>query len=132
MSMTDPIADLLCRIRNAAKAQHKAVDVPYSNIKRDIVRILDEMRFVKRFSVLKVDGHDTLRVWLRYNKNDEPIITGMERISRPGLRHYVNAGDLYKLQQKLGTMIVSTSNGVMTHKDALEKKIGGELICRVW
>jgi len=132
MSMTDPISDLLCRIRNAAKARHKAVDIPYSNLKKEIVRILDELRFIKRFSEIKIDSKPFLRVWMRYNKNDESIISGLESVSKPGLRVYASADDLFKMQQKVGTMIVSTSSGVMTHQDALRSRIGGELICRIW
>jgi small subunit ribosomal protein S8 len=130
--MTDPVADLLCRIRNAAKAQHKAVDVPASNLKREIVKLLNEMRFIRKYSELNIGGKKFLRIWLRYNKNDESIITGLERVSKPGLRVYVNTEDLFKLQQKVGTMLVSTSQGVLTHKQALKANIGGEILCRVW
>lgn len=132
MSMTDPISDLLCRIRNAAKAKHKAVDIPASRLKNEVARILNDLRYIKKFSLIKIDGKPVLRIWMRYNKNDESIISGLERISKPGLRIYVSSEDLFKLQQKVGTMIVSTSSGVMTHKDALKAKVGGELICRVW
>ena len=132
MSMTDPISDLLVRIRNAAKAKHKAVDVPYSNLKKEIVRILAELRFIKRFSELNLDNKPYLRIWLRYNKDDESIISGLERVSRPGLRVYASSDDLFRLQQKVGTMIISTSSGVMTHQQALKSRIGGELLCRVW
>ena len=130
--MTDPISDLLCRIRNAAKAKHKAVDIPASRLKNEVARILNDLRYIKKFSLIKIDGKPVLRIWMRYNKNDESIISGLERISKPGLRIYVSSEDLFKLQQKVGTMIVSTSSGVMTHKDALKAKVGGELICRVW
>lgn len=132
MSMTDPISDLLCRIRNAAKAKHKAVDIPYSNLKKEIVRILSELRFIKRFSELNLENKPYLRVWLRYNKDDESIISGLERVSKPGLRVYASADDLFRLQQKVGTMIISTSSGIMTHQQALKSRIGGELLCRVW
>jgi len=132
MSMTDPISDLLCRIRNAAKAQHTAVDVPASKLKVEVARILNDLRFIKKYSLIRIEGKPVLRIWMRYNKNDESIISGLERISKPGLRVYVSSDDIFKLQQKVGTMIVSTSSGVMTHKDALRSKIGGELICRVW
>jgi small subunit ribosomal protein S8 len=130
--MTDPISDLLVRIRNAAKAKHKAVDIPYSNLKKEIVRILSELRFIKRFSELNLENKPYLRVWLRYNKDDESIISGLERVSKPGLRVYASADDLFRLQQKVGTMIISTSSGVMTHQQALKSRIGGELLCRVW
>ena len=132
MSMTDPISDLLCRIRNAAKAKHKAVDIPASRLKNEVARILNDLRFIKKYSLIRIEGKPVLRIWMRYNKNDESIISGLERVSKPGLRIYVSSDDLFKLQQKVGTMIVSTSSGVMTHKDALKAKVGGELLCRVW
>jgi small subunit ribosomal protein S8 len=130
--MTDPVSDLLIRIKNAAKAKHKAVDVPAARMKNEIARLLSELRFIKRSSVIKVDGKPILRIWLRYNKNDESIISGLERISRPGLRRYASADEMFRLQQEVGTMIVSTSSGIMTHQQALKNHIGGELVCRVW
>ncbi|MBD3218718.1 MAG: 30S ribosomal protein S8 [candidate division Zixibacteria bacterium] len=132
MSMTDPVSDLLIRIKNAAKAKHKAVDVPAARLKNEIARLLSELRFIKRSSVIKVDGKPILRIWLRYNKNDESIISGLERISRPGLRRYASADEMFRLQQEVGTMIVSTSSGIMTDQQALKNHIGGELVCRVW
>ncbi len=132
MSMTDPISDLLVRIRNGAKAKHKAVDMPASNFKTSVAEIFNQLRFIKKYAVVNIDNKPVLRVWLRYNKNDESIISGMERISKPGLRVYASADDLFRMQQKVGYMIVSTSSGVMTHKQALKNKIGGEIICRIW
>jgi small subunit ribosomal protein S8 len=132
MGMTDPISDLIIRIKNAAKAKHKAVDMPASNLKVEIARILNELRFIKRYSKITVDGKPVLRVWLRYNKNDESIITGLERISKPGLRVYASSADLFKLKQEVGVKIISTSSGIMTDQQALKSNIGGELICRVW
>ncbi len=132
MGMTDPISDLIIRIKNAAKAKHKAVDMPASNLKVEIARILNELRFIKRYSRITVDGKPVLRVWLRYNKNDESIITGLERISKPGLRVYASSADLFKLKQEVGVKIISTSSGIMTDQQALKSNIGGELICRVW
>ncbi len=132
MGMTDPISDMIIRIKNAAKAKHKAVDMPASNLLVEIARILDELRFIKSHSKIVVDGKPVLRVWLRYNKNDESIITGLERISKPGLRIYASATDLFKLKQEVGVKIISTSSGIMTDQQALKSHIGGELICRVW
>jgi len=132
MSMTDPISDLIIRIKNAARAKHKAVDMPAAGLKQEVARILNELRFIKDFSVIKVDGKPILRIWLRYNKDDQSIISGFERISKPGLRVYAASKALFRLQQKVGTMIVSTSRGVMTHQQALKARIGGELLCRVW
>jgi len=132
MSMTDPISDLLVRIRNGAKAKHKAVDMPASNFKASVAKIFDELRFIKKYALINIDNKPVLRIWLRYNKNDESIITGMERISKPGLRVYASSDDIFRMQQKVGYMIVSTSSGVMTHKQALKNKIGGEIICRIW
>jgi small subunit ribosomal protein S8 len=132
MGMTDPISDMIIRVKNAAKAKHKAVDIPASNLKVEIARILDELRFIKRYSKIVIDGKPVLRVWLRYNKNDESIITGLERISKPGLRVYASSDDLFRLKQEVGVKIISTSSGIMTDQQALKSKIGGELICRVW
>ena len=132
MGMTDPVSDLIIRIKNAAKAKHKAVDMPASNTKVEIARILNDLRFIKDYSKITAEGKPVLRIWLRYNKNDESIISGLERISKPGLRIYASANDLFKLRQEVGVKIVSTSSGIMTDQQALKSNIGGELICRVW
>ncbi len=133
MAVTDPIADLLTRIRNGAKAKRRAVDVPRSRLKRDIAHILKKERYVNDVVEYEDNKQGILRIFLRYNKDDNSVISGIERISRPGLRRYVNATEVpYMGRRKMGITIVSTSSGVMTNKAAGQKKIGGELLCRVW
>jgi small subunit ribosomal protein S8 len=131
--MTDPVADLLTRIRNASKAKKTAVDVPASNLKREIVRILKEHRFVRDMIDLPDDKQGILRVYLRYANGDIPIIKGIQRVSRPGLRRYFDAEMVRSsTHNQRGMMIVSTSQGVMTNFDAAQKGIGGEVMVRCW
>ena len=133
MSMTDPVADLLTRIRNASKARHNAVDIPASNLKAEIIRILKENNFVRDVTTLPDNKQGILRVYLLYAKGDTPIIKGLQRVSRPGLRTYVNAEDVRLTTHNIrGMMVVSTSQGVMTNFQAAEKGIGGEVLCRCW
>ncbi len=132
MSMTDPIADMLTRIRNAAKAQHRVVDIPSSNVKRDIARILHELGFVRDFTEVKDSLQGVLRVFLKYSKKDESVILGLERVSRPGLRKYVTIDEIRKLGYQVGTTVISTSRGIMTHEDALKAGVGGEALFRIW
>lgn len=131
--MTDPIADLLTRLRNASKARKNAVDIPASGLKREIVRILQENKFLNDMVELPDNKQGILRVYLRYNRNDEPVFKGLERISKPGLRQYYDAQKIKSTTHHVrGLMIVSTSQGVMTNFEAAQKSIGGELICRCW
>ncbi len=133
MSMTDPVADLLTRIRNASKARKPAVDVPTSKLKREIVRILTENKFLRDYVELPDNKQGLLRIYLRYSRDDEPVIKGIERVSKPGLRQYVAAGDVRSSTFNMrGMQIISTSNGVMTNFDAAKRNIGGELIMRCW
>jgi len=133
MSMTDPVADLLTRIRNASKARHNAVDVPASKLKAEIVRILKENNFVKDVVTMPDNKQGVLRVYLLYAGGDTPIIKGLQRMSRPGLRNYAAAEDIrLTTHHQRGMMIVSTSQGVMTNFQAAEKGIGGEVLCRCW
>ena len=132
MSMTDPIADMLTRIRNAAKAQHRMVDIPSSNVKKDIARILHELGFIREYSETKDSKQGILRVYLKYSKKDESVILGLERVSKPGLRRYVTTDDMKKLGYQVGTTVISTSRGIMTHEDALKAGVGGEALLRVW
>jgi len=132
MSMTDPIADMLTRIRNAAKAQHRMVDIPSSNVKKDIARILRELGFIREYSETKDSKQGILRVYLKYTKKDESVILGLERVSRPGLRRYVTIDNMKKLGYQVGTTVISTSRGIMTHEDALKAGVGGEALLRVW
>ncbi len=133
MSMTDPIADMLTRIRNASKARHKAADVPASKLKREIARILKENRYIKDYIDLPDNKQGILRIYLKYSRDDEPIIKGLQRISRPGLRRYLSATEAVRFSiGTRGIMIISTSSGVMTTREAVHRKVGGEAVCSVW
>ena len=132
MVMTDPIADFLTRIRNANQAKHEVLEVPASNIKKGIATILKNEGFVKNVEFIEDDKQGIIRVFLKYGKNNERVISGLRRISKPGLRSYVKADAVPKVLNGLGIAILSTSEGVMTDKDARAKKIGGEVIAYVW
>jgi len=132
MSMTDPIADLLTRIRNALIARHDRVDVPASKIKVAIVRILKDEGFIKNFKVSKDNKQGMIRVFLKYSDRNTPVINGLERISKPGRRVYQKSADILPVLSGLGVAIVSTSTGVMTDKEARRQNIGGEMICQIW
>ncbi len=133
MSMTDPVADLLTRIRNGSKARKPAVDVPASNVKREIVRILKETNFVRDYIDLPDNKQGILRVYLRYSRGDVPVIRGLQRLSSPGLRKYVDV-EAVRLSTRFtqGISIVSTSQGMMTNHDAAKRGVGGELMVRCW
>jgi small subunit ribosomal protein S8 len=133
MSMTDPIADMLTRIRNGAKAKRKAVDVPASNVKREIARVLIQEKYLKDMVELPDNRQGILRLYLKYSRDDLPIIKGLQRISRPGLRKYYGLDDLKSLRgHQVGVSILSTSQGVMTNMEAFKKGLGGEAICNIW
>lgn len=133
MSMTDPIADMLTRIRNASKARMKAVDVPASKLKREIARILKERQYVKDYIEIPDGKQGIVRVYLKYSREDKPIIRGLRRVSRPGLRKYVSTKDAFQYGYgRQGIIILSTSSGVMTNDEAAQKKVGGEAVCAVW
>lgn len=131
--MTDPIADLLTRIRNGSKAKKNAVDVPASGLKREIVRILQEHKYINDMIELPDNKQGILRIYLRYNRQDEPVIRGLVRISKPGLRQYYDSDKIVSTTHNMrGMMIVSTSSGVMTNYEAAKKGVGGEMLCRCW
>ena len=130
--MTDPIADFLTRIRNANMVRHDSLEVPASKIKRNIAEILKNEGFVRDVEYIDDDKQGIIRVFLKYGKNNERVISGLRRISKPGLRSYVKADAVPKVLNGLGIAILSTSEGVMTDKDARAKKIGGEVIAYVW
>jgi small subunit ribosomal protein S8 len=132
MSMTDPIADLLTRIRNAARAGHKKLAVPSSRMKREIARLLAENNYLRSYAEVPASPQNRLVIRLRYTPQHDSVITGLERVSRPGLRRYGSAEDVRAMQRKLGLTIVSTSRGIMTGREAAEQGIGGEILCRVW
>lgn len=130
--MTDPIADMLTRIRNGNDAKHSSVDIPASNIKKDLAGILVEEGFIKSFDVIDDGKQGVIRVELKYGQNKEKVMSGIRRISKPGLRVYVKADEVPKVLGGLGIAIVSTSKGIMTDKSARKENIGGEVICYVW
>ncbi len=128
----DPVADFLTRIRNGLQADHDAVDIPASGLKTELARILTEQGYVESYSVEPARVGQNLRVTLKYTEDRKPVIMGMERVSRPGRRTYVGAGEVPKVQGGMGTTIVSTSHGVMTGHDARRAGVGGELVAKVW
>ncbi len=133
MSMTDPLADMLTRIRNACKARKTAVDVPASNLKRQVARIMIEENFLKDMLEIPDGKQGILRIYLKYSKDDEPIIRGLRRLSVPGRKYYINLEELQNItRSRIGVTIVSTSRGVMSNARALESKIGGEALCNIW
>jgi small subunit ribosomal protein S8 len=133
MSMTDPIADLLTRIRNASKAKKPAVDIPASKVKRQIVGILKDTNFVRDMVELPDNKQGILRVYLRYSKGDIPIIKGIQRISSPGLHKYLDAEKVrLSTFNTRGISIISTSSGIMTNYEAAKRRIGGEIMLRCW
>ena len=132
MVMTDPIADYLTRIRNANMAKHDSVEIPASNIKKSISEILKREGFIRDYEVADDNKQGVIKVFLKYGPDGERVISGLRRISKPGLRNYVSAEDLPKVLNGLGIAIVSTSAGVITDKEARQKNVGGEVIAYVW
>ncbi|MBU5668895.1 30S ribosomal protein S8 [Peptoniphilus sp. MSJ-1] len=130
--MTDPIADMLSRIRNANSARHTSVDIPCSNIKKEIAKILLEEGYIKGYDVLEDDKQGMIKVDLKYAESGERVISGLKRISKPGLRVYVKCEDVPKVLGGLGIAIISTSKGIITDKQARNEGVGGEVICYVW
>ncbi|MDU2503499.1 MAG: 30S ribosomal protein S8 [Peptoniphilus sp.] len=130
--MTDPIADMLSRIRNANNARHKSVDVPCSNIKKEIAKILLDEGYIKGYDVVEDDKQGMIKIDLKYSQDGERVISGLKRISKPGLRVYVKCDDVPKVLGGLGIAIISTSKGIITDKMARQEKVGGEVICYVW
>lgn len=130
--MTDPIADMLTRIRNANKANHKSVSLPSSNEKKAIAQILLDEGYISSFNVEEDDKQGILTIDLKYTENGEKVISGLRRISKPGLRVYAKANEIPKVLNGLGTAIVSTSKGLLTDKAARRENVGGEVICYVW
>ena len=132
MQITDTIADMLTRIRNANSAKHDTVDIPASNMKKAIAQILVDEGFVKGFTVIEDGKQGIIRMTLKYGENKSPVITGLRRVSKPGLRIYSNCEDMPKVMRGLGIAIVSTSKGVMTDKKARREHVGGEVLAFVW
>ena len=132
MNLTDPIADMLTRIRNAAKQKHATVDVPYSNVKNEISNILLAEGYIADREVVENGTHKNIRITLKYGENKSPVITGLRRVSKPGLRIYSSCEDMPKVRKGLGIAVVSTSKGIMTDKKARELHVGGEVLAFVW
>ena len=132
MVMTDPIADFLTRIRNANQANHEVLEVPASNIKKGIAEILKREGFVKNVEIIEDDKQGIIRVFLKYGQNGEKVITGLKRVLKLGLRVYKKRDDLPKVLNGLGIAILSTSEGLLTDKEARQKNVGGEVIAYVW
>lgn len=132
MSVSDPIADMLTKIRNAASAGHESVDVPASKMKWEIISILKSEGYVKNCKKLTQDGLNSIRIFLKYDDKELPVIHGIEKVSTPGRRVYAGYKNLPRVFNGYGTLIVSTSKGIITGKAAGENQVGGELICKVW
>jgi small subunit ribosomal protein S8 len=132
MSMTDPIADMLTRIRNGITSHHERVELPASKLKVEVARILKKEGFIRNFAVKEEEPQSVLRIDLKYSENGEPVIHGIERISRPGRRVYRNKQEIPRVLGGLGLAIVSTSKGVLSGQDAVKSGVGGEVLCQVW
>ncbi|GJM44014.1 MAG: 30S ribosomal protein S8 [Gemmatimonadota bacterium] len=133
MAMSDPIADMLTRIRNAGTAGHKRTDIPASKMKLEIARVLLKERFIANYKFIEDEGpQGHIRVYLKYTPDDEPVINGIQRVSKPGLRRYAGAQKMPRVLGGMGVSIVSTSRGIMTSREATKVGVGGEILCSVW
>ncbi len=132
MSMTDPVADMLTRIRNANKAGHEKVDIPASRLKTDIANILKKEKFIKNYKFIEDHKQGILRIYLKYGPKNERILTNLKRVSKPGLRVYVDSDNIPRVVGGLGIAVISTSKGVMTDAACRKLGVGGEVICYVW
>ena len=132
MTMTDPIADMLTRIRNANVVKHETVDVPASNMKKELARILLEEGFIRGYDVIEDGTQGIIRIQLKYGQTGERVISGLKRISKPGMRVYADKHEVPRVLNGLGISIISTSKGILTDKQARKENVGGEVICYVW
>jgi small subunit ribosomal protein S8 len=132
MNLTDPVADMLTRIRNAISARHQKVDIPASKLKAEIARILKEEGYIANFKPTEEDGHKLLRVYLKYGNNNEAAISNIDRVSRPGCRVYVRRTDIPRVLGGMGINILTTPKGVMTGRQARKQGLGGEVLCQIW
>jgi len=132
MSMTDPIADYLTRIRNGLHAQHAYVDMPLSKMKKEITRILQAKGYVQKYPLMSDDKQGQLRVYLKYDKDNNPVIRGLRRISKPGRRIYSGSAQMPRVRNNLGIAVVSTPRGILTNLDARKANVGGEVLCYIW
>ncbi len=132
MQITDPIADLLTRIRNANTSKHESVDVPASNVKKAIVEILNDEGYIKSYQLIEDGKQGVIRISLKYGPKNEKVISGLKRVSKPGLRIHAGADELPRVLKGLGIAVISTSKGIMTDKKAREEHIGGEVLAFIW
>ena len=132
MSVSDPVADLLTCIRNACKAKHKKVDVPTSKMKAEVVRVLLREKYINNYKSIDDKKRGILRIYLKYDQKERPVIQGIERVSKPGRRVYIRRHQVPKVQGGLGTALISTPSGIMTDQEAREEGLGGEFLCRIW
>ncbi|HIE10434.1 MAG TPA: 30S ribosomal protein S8 [Kiritimatiellae bacterium] len=132
MTLSDPIGDMLTRIRNSCRAGHETVEMPHSKLKADIARVLQREGFIRAYTTEGRGAAKTLRLYLKYDEEGHPVIRGLERVSRPGLRRYTGADSLPRVLSGLGIAILSTSAGVMTEREARRRRVGGEVLCHVW
>ena len=130
--LSDPIADMLSRVRYAIRASHPKADVPASRLKVEIARILKEEGYIATYKVLEEGAHKTIRIYLKYDSDNAPVISAIERVSRPGCRVYVGQTDIPRVLGGMGINILTTPRGVMTGRDAHKERVGGEILCRVW
>ena len=132
MAITDPIADMLTRIRNAGKAKFNSVDIPGSNLKIEIAKVLKNEGFIRNYKFIKDNRQGILRIYLKYNQTNQSAILGLERISKPSRRMYMKCKDIRPILNGMGISILSTSKGIMTDRDARKENLGGEMLCKVW
>jgi len=132
MSMSDPLADMLTRIRNAGMVRYETVDIPMSNLKVGVAKVLRQEGYIKDYQIIEDNKQGTLRIELKYGPHDERVISGIRRVSKPGLRKYVKADDIPKVLSGLGISILSTSKGIITDREARRLRIGGEILCQAW
>jgi small subunit ribosomal protein S8 len=132
MAMTDPIADMLTRIRNANMTKMDKVDIPSSNLKLELARVLKDEGYIKNFKLLKDRKQGIVRVYLKYSQDDARVISGLKRVSKPGNRVYVSASEIPRVMGGMGVAILSTSKGVMADSESRKKNIGGEVLCYIW
>ena len=132
MQITDTIADLLTRIRNASSAKHETVEVPSSNMKKAIVEILFEEGYINKFVVSEDEKQGMIKIYLKYTENKKPVITGLKRVSKPGLRIYSDVENMPRVMKGLGIALISTSKGIMTDRKARKENVGGEVLAFIW
>jgi small subunit ribosomal protein S8 len=132
MSMTDPVSDLLTRIRNATSVRHDRMDVPASKMKLEIAKILKQEGYIRTFKMIEEGPQGTIRIYLKYADDGEPVIHGLRRVSKPGRRVYRGAGELDKVRNGLGVAVISTNRGVVTDEQARGLQVGGEVLCEIW